>query len=43
MGISVFFGPGWVVHWSTEDGWQVERAEHRTWRLGVLTAWRRHR
>lgn len=40
-GISIFFGPGHVVHWSTEDGWQYERAEHRTWRLGFLAAVRR--
>jgi hypothetical protein len=43
MGVSIFVGPGWVFHWSTENGWQRERAEHRTWRLGLLFAIRRRK
>lgn len=40
-GFTLWFGPGYVLHVSTEDGWQFERAEHRTWRFGFLFAIRR--
>lgn len=42
-GVTVYVGPGWVFHWSTEDGFQAERAAHRTWRFGFVAAIRRAR
>lgn len=41
MGVTIYLGPGYVFHLSTEDGFQRERAAHRTWRLGVVFAARR--
>lgn len=41
MGVTLWFGPGYALHISTEDGFQFERAPHRTWRLGILFALRR--
>lgn len=41
FGVTVYLGPGFVFHWSTEDGFQRDRAPHRTWRLGVIAAFRR--
>lgn len=41
MGFTIWFGPGYIIHLSTEDGLQFERAEHKTWRIGVLFAVRR--
>lgn len=41
IGISLYLGPGWVIHVSAEAGLQIERAAHRTWRLGLLLAIRR--
>lgn len=41
MGVTVYIGTGWCFHWSTEDGFQRTRAEHRTLRLGVVFAVRR--
>ena len=40
-GLTLWLGRGYVLHVSTEDGWQFERAEHRTWRVGFLFAVRR--
>lgn len=40
-GVTVYFGPGFVLHLSTEDGLQFERAPHRTWRIGFVAAVRR--
>lgn len=40
MGATFWIGPGWVFHWSTEDGFQMTKAEHNTWRLGILFAFR---
>lgn len=42
FGVTVYVGPGWVFHWSSEDGFQRERAGHRTWRLGLIIAVRRN-
>lgn len=41
FGVTVYVGPGYVFHLSTEDGFQSERAPHRTWRLGAVLAVRR--
>lgn len=41
LGASLYFGPGYVVHISTEHGLEWERAEHRTWRFGLIVALRR--
>jgi hypothetical protein len=41
FGFSLYFGPGYVLHWSSEDGFQFERAHHRTWRFGLIGAIRR--
>lgn len=42
FGVTVYVGPGWVFHWSSEDGFQRERAEHRTWRFGLIVALRKN-
>lgn len=41
-GVSIYVGPGYVLHVSTEDGIQVERAPHKTWRFGFLLAVRKN-
>lgn len=38
MGVTIYLGPGHVIHLSTEDGFQHECAEHRTWRFGWVFA-----
>lgn len=38
FGFTVYLGPGWVFHWSSEHGWQHARGLHRTWRLGLVIA-----
>src|SRR3954447_12260786 len=43
FGVTLYIGPGWVYHWSSEDGFQKERAPHRTWRFGLIFAARRDR
>lgn len=40
-GVTVYLGPGYVYHLSTEDGFQRTRASHRTWRIGFVAALRR--
>lgn len=40
-GLTLWLGPGYVLHLSTENGFQFERAEHGTWRVGILFAVRR--
>lgn len=41
FGVTVYFGPGCVIHLSSEDGLQWAQAEHRTWRIGFVAAVRR--
>jgi hypothetical protein len=41
FGITVYLGPGYVVHLSSEHGLEWTQAEHRTWRLGFVAAVRR--
>lgn len=43
MGVTIYAGFGWAVHLSTEDGLQVERADHRALRLGFVVAVRSRR
>ena len=42
IGISIWVGPGWIIHLSTDSGNSIERAEHGTWRIGFLIAKRKN-
>ena len=38
FGVTLYVGRGWAFHWSTEHGFERERASHRTLRLGLVLA-----